>query len=119
MNRLDVVIALLAVAAGFGGWRLGLVARLAAWVGLVAGIVVAARFVPWVVRTFGGSAADDRIVVTLVFLGVAALVGQTVGRGAGVVLRGLLPGTGELRPWDRFAGALTGDRKSTRLNSSH
>ena len=68
MNRFDLVVALLAVLAGFGGWRLGFVARITAWIGLVAGILVAGRFVPVIARTLGGSGSDDRIAVTIVFL---------------------------------------------------
>ncbi|MFM8973895.1 MAG: CvpA family protein [Actinomycetota bacterium] len=108
MSRFDLVVLLLAGAAGFGGWRLGFVARITAWIGLLAGILVAGRFIPFLARTLGGTGADDRVLVTIVFLGAAALIGQLIGRGAGVVLRGVLPGTGELRTWDRAAGATAG-----------
>ena len=108
MNRLDLVVVVLAVAAGFGGWRLGFVARITAWIGLVAGVIVAGRYVPWIARSLGGSGADDRIAVTIVFLAAAALAGQLIGRGVGVVLRGFLPGTGERGTWDRGAGAVAG-----------
>jgi len=108
VSRFDLVVVVLAAAAGFGGWRLGFVARITAWIGLFAGILVAGRFVPFIARTLGGSGSDDRIAVTIVFIGAAALVGQLIGRAAGVVLRGVLPGTGEMRTWDRAAGATAG-----------
>jgi len=108
VSRFDLVVLLLAAAAGFGGWRLGFVARITAWIGLIAGILVAGRFVPFIARTLGGSGSDDRVAVTIVFLGAAALIGQLIGRAAGVVLRGVLPGTGEMRTWDRAAGAAAG-----------
>ena len=45
MNTLDLVIALTVVAAGIGGWRFGLVARLLAWCGVVAGFAIGIAFV--------------------------------------------------------------------------
>ena len=46
MNLFDVVILVLAVSAGVGGYRLGLVARALSWFFMAIGIVITARFLP-------------------------------------------------------------------------
>ena len=46
MNALDIVVIALASGAAVGGWRLGFVARVLAWVGIVIGLVIVAHFVP-------------------------------------------------------------------------
>ena len=63
MNLLDVAILSVALGAGFGGWRLGFIARVFAWAGVALGLVIAVRFLPRIVTTFGGTTADDRVTV--------------------------------------------------------
>ena len=46
MNVLDLVIALVALAAVLGGFRRGFVARASSWVGIALGLYLGARLVP-------------------------------------------------------------------------
>lgn len=79
MNLLDVAIALAAIAAGVGGWRLGVLARALAWVGVAVGLLIAVPFVVPVVDRFGGTDADTRTTVALVFLVLCSAAGQAAG----------------------------------------
>jgi S1-C subfamily serine protease len=108
MNLLDLVIILTALGAGLGGWRLGFVSRLFAWIGVAAGLAVAVHFVPQIVTTFGGTSADDRVTVALVFLVLGATIGQTLGLGAGALVHRAFPQRLTLPRWDRVAGAFVG-----------
>jgi S1-C subfamily serine protease len=108
VNALDVVIIVAAVAAGLGGWRLGFVTRVFAWVGVALGLAIAVAFVPRIVTTFGGTSADDRVTVALVFLVLAATIGQTIGLGAGALVHRAFPRRVPLPRWDRAAGAFVG-----------
>ena len=108
MNLLDVVIVGAAVAAGFGGWRLGLVARAFAWAGVFAALAIAINYVPQVVTNLGGTSADDRVGVAILFLFLAASIGQAVGLLVGLVARRAFPLRTPLPLWDRIAGATLG-----------
>lgn len=108
MNLLDVVIVAAAVAAGFGGWRLGLVARAFAWAGVFAGLAIAINYVPQVVTNLGGTSADDRVGVAILFLFLAASIGQAVGLFVGLLARRTFPLPTPLPLWDRIAGATLG-----------
>ena len=105
MNTLDLVIALTVVAAGIGGWRFGLVARLLAWCGVVAGFAIGIAFVSRVVTGFGGTSADDRVAVAALFLLASATLGQAAGLGASVLVH---RSTRPLPKWDRSLGAVFG-----------
>ena len=48
-DLLDVIIAMVAVSAAVGGFRLGFLARVASWIGLAAGLLLGARLLPTVV----------------------------------------------------------------------
>jgi S1-C subfamily serine protease len=108
VNVLDIVILAAIVAAGVGGWRLGLVKRAFAWAGVAVGLAIAVHYVPKVVTTFGGTSADDRVSVALLFLLLAATVGQTIGLAAGAIAHRAMPAREGLKPWDRAAGAFVG-----------
>ena len=108
MNWLDVAILVAAVGAAFGGWRLGFVARVLAWGGVALALVIGMRFVPRIVTEFGGTSADDRVTVALLFLVLLATVGQAIGSGAGMVVHRASPPAGPLPIWDRAAGAAVG-----------
>lgn len=73
------LLALLAVAA-VGGWRLGFVARAASWAGMLVGVFVAARLMPWVIESVGeqGDRPKLLLVAAGLLLGGAAL-GQALG----------------------------------------
>jgi S1-C subfamily serine protease len=108
MNVMDVVIVLAALAAAIGGWRFGFVARLLAWAGVALGLMIGIRFVPGVVTAFGGTAADDRVTVALLFLVLVATLGQGIGLAIGALVHRLRPEVRGLPVWDRAAGAAVG-----------
>jgi trypsin-like peptidase/colicin V production protein len=108
MNALDAVIIVAALAAGIGGWRFGFVARLLAWAGVALGLMIGIRFVPGVVTAFGGTAADDRVTVALLFLVLVATLGQGIGLAVGALVHRVRPEVRGLPGWDRAAGAALG-----------
>ncbi|MEM9033931.1 MAG: MarP family serine protease [Actinomycetota bacterium] len=106
MNVLDVVVILTVAAAAYGGYRIGFLTRAVSWIGMLVGLVLAARAVPLVL----GDDASDGNATALVVAGLAlllagALLGQAVGLVAGSRLRLALP-SGRLRSVDRAGGAL-------------
>jgi S1-C subfamily serine protease len=108
MNALDVVIILAAAAAAVGGWRLGFVARAFAWGGVAVGLVIGVHYVPRVVTAFGGTSADDRVTVAVLFLVLLATLGQAVGLGVGVIVHRFSGNDRPLPRWDRVTGAAIG-----------
>jgi S1-C subfamily serine protease len=108
VNLFDVVVLVAAIAAGVGGWRFGFVARLLAWGGVALGLMIGIRFVPGVVTAFGGTAADDRVTVALLFLVLVATLGQGVGLAVGALVHRARPDVRGLPVWDRAAGSLVG-----------
>ena len=48
MNAFDFLILLSVALAGLAGYRIGLVTRALSWVGLIVGLIVAARLLPFV-----------------------------------------------------------------------
>lgn len=107
MNALDLLITLLAAGACLGGFRLGFVARSAAWLGLVAGVALGARVAPLVVRNVGDGDPGQLLVATAVTLIVCAFLGQLLGQLGGMRL-GLTARGGRAAQVDRVAGAATG-----------
>jgi S1-C subfamily serine protease len=108
LNALDVAIVAALIGAGFGGWRLGFVARMFAWMGVAAALLVGIHFVPRVVTAFGGQTADDRVTVAVLFLVLVATLGQAFGLGVGVLVHRLSDRDAPLPNWDRAAGATVG-----------
>jgi S1-C subfamily serine protease len=108
VNALDVVIIATGLGAGWGGWRLGLVARVFAWAGVFIGLAIAVNFVPKVVTALGGTTVDGRIGVALLFLFLVASIGQAFGLVVGLLLHRVFPLPSPLPLWDRIAGAAAG-----------
>jgi len=108
MNALDLAIIAIAIGAGLGGWRLGLVARVFAWAGVFTGLAIGVNFVPKVVTGLGGNSADDRIGVALLFLLLVASIGQAFGLMVGLLVHRVFPIANPLPLWDRIAGATAG-----------
>jgi S1-C subfamily serine protease len=107
VNALDLVIVALAVGAGVGGYRLGLVARATSWLGMVVGILAAARCVGPVARAIEG-AGDSRLLLAAAGLLVGgAFLGQALGLLIGARLHYALP-EGNARQVDRSAGTIVG-----------
>ena len=104
-NALDLVIASALVIAFIGGWQLGFVTRATSWLGLVTGLLIGARMLPWIVDRLGG-APPGRVVLTmamvLLALGSAGLVvGLLIGNRLRIVVSGA-----RVHPADRAAGGL-------------
>jgi S1-C subfamily serine protease len=108
VNALDFAIILAALAAGVGGWRLGFIARVFAWAGVAAGLIVGVHYVPQVVTAFGGTSSDDRVTVAVLFLVLVATLGQALGLAIGVIVHRYTGDGAPLPRWDRFAGASVG-----------
>ncbi len=102
MNILDVLVVVGMVTAAIGGWRLGLLARMASWAGLTVGFLIAVRLLPTAVDA-GGDPRTRLVIAVAVLLG-GALLGQGAGMFAGARLRQVVA-PGPFRSVDRGAGA--------------
>lgn len=107
MNTLDILLLASAVGAAVGGYRLGLLARVASWIGMGLGLLVAARVLPSVLRSIEDSSAPQLVFVTLGTLLGLAFVGQAIGLFIGSRLHVALPGA-SVRSADRAAGSVAG-----------
>jgi S1-C subfamily serine protease len=108
VNLLDVAVVALLVGAGFGGWRMGFLARAFAWAGVAAALIIGFHFVPQIVTQFGGTTADDRVTVAVLFLVLVATIGQAIGLGVGLVAHRAFPIRTPMPLWDHLLGAATG-----------
>ncbi|HEV2310787.1 MAG TPA: MarP family serine protease [Acidimicrobiia bacterium] len=108
MNLLDAFLIAALLLAAYSGYRFGFAARALAWVGLALGLVVGAEFVDSVARALHGSTPRTKLLASLAFLLVIALVGQAIGFAVGSVLHRHLPRVGGFRTADRVAGAAAG-----------
>ncbi len=106
MNLFDVLVLAAGAGATAAGYRIGLVARALSWVGLVAGLVVAARLLPPVLDRVESSQPGNRLLVALLVLLGGALGGQALGLAVGGRASLALPRAS--RPLDRWAGAVIG-----------
>src|SRR5688572_22298636 len=105
MNVLDIVIVAAAVSAAVGGYRLGLLARAASWIGLAVGLAVAARLLPSLIEEFQGSDSGSRLLVAAGVLMGGAFIGQGVGLLIGAHIVRYVP-HGPFRQFDKAAGGL-------------
>ncbi len=105
---LDLVILLLLVVAGVGGYRLGFVARAASWAGMLVGLFIAARAMPRVIESLGEDASRSSLVLVAagLLLGGAA-IGQALGLLAGSRAQSGITTTAGKRV-DQMGGALAG-----------
>jgi S1-C subfamily serine protease len=89
-NALDAVLLLLLVYVSFRGWRQGAVSQIAAFGGLVLGLLVGMWAAPSISGVFVDEPARGRALLTLGLLFIAALIGQGIGVRVGLLLhRGL------------------------------
>lgn len=107
-TALDLLIALFAVSAAAAGYRLGFVARAAAWAGVLAGLFVAALVVEPVVARVDASDPVLSLLVAATTILVLALLGQGVGLTIGSAVRRRFPRRGPARALDRAGGAVAG-----------
>jgi S1-C subfamily serine protease len=104
VDVLDLIVLALAVAAALGGYRLGLLGRLASWLGLGLGFYVAIRLLPNVLLHLSSSSAGTQLVVSIALLVGGAMAGQALGLLVGGRLHRALP-LGPVRQVDRVFGA--------------
>jgi S1-C subfamily serine protease len=108
VNSLDGLLIVALLLAGIGGWRLGFIGRVFAWCGVAIGLIIGIHYVPRVVTSFGGTSADDRVTVAILFLLLVATLGQAAGLALGVVAHRTPTDEGGLPRWDRAIGATIG-----------
>lgn len=106
MNLIDLVVILLAVTAGVGGYRLGFLARALSWAGMALGLVLAARFLPTILKRFESGQPSGKLMIAIGILLGGAFLGQALGLVIGAQIHTILPAGG--RPLDRVAGAVSG-----------
>lgn len=107
MNLLDVLLGIALLSALIGGYRVGLVARLAAWVGALGGFLIGLRLLPVVLRRFGDGAPTNRLFLTFAVLLLAPAIGGAIGEVVGSSLRRAVP-PGPARSVDHVGGAFIG-----------
>jgi S1-C subfamily serine protease len=109
VNFLDLLVVLVAVAAGMFGYRLGFVRRGLSWAGLAAGLVVALALVDDLAGALRSSPPRTRLLVSLGFVALLATVGQGAGFALGSALHQRLGRAGPVyHRGDRVAGAALG-----------
>lgn len=106
MNLLDVILGIALLSALAGGWRVGLVARVASWIGALGGFFLALRLLPIALREVGNVAPSGRLFLTLGVLLVGAAIGGAIGEAIGSALRRAVPPPA--RVLDRTGGAFVG-----------
>jgi S1-C subfamily serine protease len=106
VNAFDLLVLLGIALAAVAGYRIGLVTRALSWVGLLAGLIVAARMLPFVLDRVESSQPGNRLLIALAVLLGGALGGQALGLAVGGRASSALPTSS--RPLDRAAGAVVG-----------
>ncbi|MEA3020698.1 MAG: hypothetical protein QOI47_2222 [Actinomycetota bacterium] len=106
MNLLDLLVILLCLSAGVGGYRLGFLARSMSWAGMALGIILAARFLPNILDHFKSGQPSGKLMIAIGVLLGGAFVGQAIGLVIGAQLHLVIPPG--LRPIDRASGAISG-----------
>lgn len=106
MNRLDIIVLVLAVMAAIGGWRLGLARRILGWAGLWVGLVVATQVLPQVMPS-GTRRTPSTFLVGAMVLIALALAGQLAGSVIGARIRRSIVTEG-LRSADSALGSVAG-----------
>jgi S1-C subfamily serine protease len=108
VNILDLILIVAIAIAGYTGYRFGLAARALSWAGLAVGLIVGVEFVDDIARALQGSTPRTRLLASLAFLLLVALIGQSLGIALGSLVRRHLPAAGGIRVADRVAGGITG-----------
>lgn len=106
MNWLDLLILLLAAAAGAAGYRMGLITRAASWVGLLAGLFLASRTLPVLLGRYYGADEGRLLMAAAALLVLGAFAGQFLGFVVGARLHLHIPQGARLA--DRVGGAVAG-----------
>ncbi|HVF14307.1 MAG TPA: MarP family serine protease [Acidimicrobiales bacterium] len=107
MNVFDALVAVVVLGAVVGGYRVGLLARVAGWVGWILGLIAAATFSHRILDLVHSPNPQVKLLMAVgIFLLVASL-GAALGEMVGFRLRSLLP-VGGLRAADHAGGAVAG-----------
>jgi S1-C subfamily serine protease len=106
VNLLDVLIVAAAIAAAYGGYRLGFLARALSWAGLALGVVLAITFVDDLVNAFRNTPPRSRFLAALAFIFMLAVIGWTLGVAAAVGLHRHLNWGPKVHAGDRVAGVI-------------
>ncbi|MEA2829241.1 MAG: hypothetical protein QOG43_3680 [Actinomycetota bacterium] len=107
MNVFDLVVVVLAVGATLGGYRVGLLARVAGWIGWILGLALAASFSHRILDLVHSPDPQVKLLMAVGIFLLLASLGAAVGEMVGFRLRGLLP-LGGLRMADHVGGAFAG-----------
>jgi S1-C subfamily serine protease len=107
VNTLDVFVLVALVLAAAGGYRMGFLARVTSWIGMLIGAFLGARALPSIVDAFDQGTATERLIIVFGTLLGAAFMGQAVGLLLGRRLHVALP-FGPARQADRVAGGAAG-----------
>ncbi len=105
LTGLDLVLIAAAVVITLGGLRTGLLARVAAWAGLVLGLVLSARTVPYVLSLADAAGLPARTFIAVLVLTLTVSLTSTLLQVASAPLRKLLT-LGPLSLLDRALGAV-------------
>jgi S1-C subfamily serine protease len=107
VNLFDLAVAVVVIGATAGGYRVGLLARVAGWIGWILGLVVAASFSHKVLDQVQSPDPQVKLLMAIgIFLLVASL-GAALGEMVGFRLRSFLP-LGGIRTADHIGGAFAG-----------
>jgi uncharacterized membrane protein required for colicin V production len=108
VSSLDVILVAAAAAAATGGYRLGLLMRATSWLGLLIGVFIVSRFLPFTLRELRTDLQPDALLLVAVgILAFGGLVGQALGLVVGQRLH-LAIRTRRLRRIDHVLGAVGG-----------
>jgi len=107
MNALDVLILVSALSAGVAAWRLGFVARAASWIGMIAGVYLAARILPAALDRLDSASETQAFFAVVALLVGGGFLGQALGLLVGGRLRVAIP-DGSARTVDKTVGAGAG-----------
>lgn len=102
---LDLAIIVAVILAALGGYRLGLLARAASWVGMVLGLYVSFKLLPNIIEWFDDPDPSSRLGITLMVLIAGAFIGQALGLIVGMRVHRFLP-HGPLKIADKAGGAV-------------
>jgi S1-C subfamily serine protease len=105
MDALDLAIIGAIALAALGGYRLGLLARAASWVGMALGLFAGFKLLPEVIKLFDNPDASSRLGITLMVLIAGAFMGQALGLLVGMRIHAIIP-FGPLRIVDKTGGAV-------------
>ncbi len=107
MNLLDLVLLLLAVLSAVGGYRYGLIARFAVWLGILVGLVLSIWTVPLVLDLVRVGSAPMRFLLGLVVLSLTVTLASALFQRLGFGVRRVVHRT-PLRIIDQVAGLIGG-----------